>query len=319
MDDTLGAISNDLGGGLLGDDGLVNGGLVDGVFTTVGNALGTGGDMLGSGIGGGLVSDAVQTVGAIGDAGSIDGILNAAGDGTGALIDDALGTVAGNGTVGGVLDAIGGDLATGTVGGAGLLAGTLLAELQGDGALISGNALRGDNSSSSSLIEAGAGTDQSQGLINLDAASNRNTSESNHIIDTDVGPQTSSNGVTADLLGADRDSSGALVDGDVGQHQGPSLVDANVGTNADSFQFPSLDGSGLDSLVGEVGGIGDIPGVGDVPGVGGTDLLPISAGVDGNVLAQVDLTGDVSAGDNNIDDGTHIMVNTPLQGQGAII
>ena len=319
MDDTLGAISNDLGGGLLGDDGLVNGGLVDGVFTTVGNALGTGGDMLGSGIGGGLVSDAVQTVGAIGDAGSIDGILNAAGDGTGALIDDALGTVAGNGTVGGVLDAIGGDLATGTVGGAGLLAGTLLAELQGDGALISGNALRGDDSSSSSLIEAGAGTDQSQGLINLDAASNRNTSKST----------TSSTPMSARKRRAM--ASPPICSAPTGIRPAHWSTATSASTKdrrwsmpmsapmRNSFQFPSLDGSGLDSLVGEVGGIGDIPGVGDVPGVGGTDLLPISAGVDGNVLAQVDLTGDVSAGDNNIDDGTHIMVNTPLQGQGAII
>ena len=104
-----------------------------------------------------------------------------------------------------------------------------------------------------------------------------------------------------------------MVDGDVGQHQGPSLVDANVGTSADLFQFPSLDGAGLDLLVGEVGGIGGIP------GDGGTDLLPVSAGVDGNVLADIDLTGDVSAGDNSIDDGTHIMLNTPIQQQGAIL
>ena len=110
-----------------------------------------------------------------------------------------------------------------------------------------------------------------------------------------------------------RDSSGALIDGDIGQHDGPSLVDANVGTNADAFQFPSLDGAGLNSLVGEVGGIGDI---GAIPGSG--DLLPVSAGVDGQVLADIDLNGDVSAGDTNVDHGTHIMVDTPLQ-QGAIL
>jgi len=111
-----------------------------------------------------------------------------------------------------------------------------------------------------------------------------------------------------------------LIDGDVGQHQGPSLVDVNVGTNADSFHFPALNGSGLDSLVGEVGGIGDIAGgIGGITGDGGTHLLPLSAGVDGHVLANVDLTGDVGAGDNNIDHGTHVMLNTPLHGQGTLL
>jgi hypothetical protein len=109
------------------------------------------------------------------------------------------------------------------------------------------------------------------------------------------------------LLGAERDSSGALIDADVGQHEGPSLVDVNIGTNANAFQFPSLDGAGLDSLVGEVGDIGG------VPDDGGINLLPVTAGVDGQVLLELDLTGEVGAGDNELDHGTHVMINTPLQ------
>ncbi|MET0923162.1 MAG: hypothetical protein ABWY47_08500, partial [Xanthobacteraceae bacterium] len=163
------------------------------------------------------------------------------------------------------------------------------------------------------------GNDPSDGLINVDAASDRSTSESNHVVNTDIGPQTSGNGVNADLAGAERDSSGALIDGDVGQHEGPSLVDANVGTNADQFNFPSLDGAGLDSLVGEVGGIGDVGGIdlGGNPGNGGT-LLPISVGVDGQVLADVDLSGTASAGDTTVDQGTDVMLNTPLHGNALV-
>jgi hypothetical protein len=209
------------------------------------------------------------------------------------------------GMVGGLLDAVGGDVVNGAVGGSGLLAGTPLAGIQGDGALASTNAMRDDDSSSSSLLQVGAGTDPSAGLINIDAASNRDTSQSNHIVDTEIGPQTSGNGVGADVLGADRDSSGSLIDADAGQHDGPSLVSANIGTNADQFQFPSLDGGGLDSLIGEVGPIAGDPGGGD-----GLGLLPVTAGIDGEVLAEVDLTGDASAGDTDVDHGTHLMLNS---------
>src|SRR5262249_34483070 len=182
--------------------------------------------------------------------------------------------------------------------------------LQGDGALASSNVLRGDDSSPSSLIQVGAGTDQSQGPINIDAASNRDASESNHIIDTDVGPQTSGSGVSADLLGGNTGSSGALVDGDIGQHDGPSLVSVNAGTAADQFQFPALDGAGLDSLVGEVGAAP--PGTPDLGGISGGDLLPATAGVDGHALLDVGADGTLGAGDNHLaDGGTQIMLNTP--------
>ncbi len=106
------------------------------------------------------------------------------------------------------------------------------------------------------------------------------------MVDTNIGPDTSGNGVVADLLGAERDSSGSLIDADVGQHQGPSLATINAGTAADQFQFPALDGTGLDSLVGEIGPLPN-----DL--IGGGDLLPVSAGIDGHVLVDIGADGTV--------------------------
>jgi len=300
---------------------IVNG---HGLFDPLGGALGgtldgtLGGTGIGdvvSNLGNAVVSDLGQTAGAVTKGGGIDGVLGAVGSGAGNLVDGVLNAVdgaTGTGLIGSVLDGLGDNVVNGAVGGAGLLAGTPLAGLQGDGALVSSNILNGgDSSSPSSLIQVGAGTDQSSGLINVDAASNRDTSESNNMVDTNVGPQSSGNGVTADLLGANNDSSGALIDGDIGQHDGPSLVGVNAGTAADQFQFPALDGTGLDSLVGEVGQLPGNP-IGDV---GGGDLLPVSAGLDGHALLDVGTDGTLGLGDNSVNtDGTQIMVNTPLHG-----
>jgi hypothetical protein len=282
-------------------------------------------DLLGAGLGGGIndntiaalvntvVADTSQTVGNVAGAGSIDGILDSAGAGVGTIVDDVLGgvgNIANSGALGGLLDGIGGDIVSGGAGGGGLLAGTPLAGLAGDGALASANILRADDSSSSSSAQAGVGTDLTQSLLNVDAASERDTSESNHIVDTDVGPQTGGSGVQVDAAGAERDSSGALVDGDVGQHDGPSLVDANALTAADSFSIPSLDGAGLDSLVGEIGQPGSGPIGGD------TNVLPLTVGVDGHALIDLGADGSVDAGDIQVvDSGTNIMINSPLHNQ----
>jgi hypothetical protein len=343
--DSLGATVGNIGGDGLGNlitdlgqtvSAIGSSTPIDQLFDTVGNGLNLGdvphlGDPadlgqivggldvgnLGETVGGLDVGNLGGTVGAIGS-GNIDGILNAVGADAGNIVDGLLDTVAGDGSVvGNLLNTLGSDVVNGAVDGTGLLDGTPLEGLQGDGGLLSGNIMRGDDSSSSSSAQVGVGNDPSDGLINLDAASDRSTSESNHVVNTDVGPQTSGNGINADVAGADRDSSGALIDGDVGQHEGPSLVDANVGTNADQFNFPSLDGAGLDSLVGEVGGIGDVGGIGGNPGNGGS-LMPISVGVDGQVLADVDLSGSASAGDTTVDQGTDVMLNTPLHGNALV-
>jgi hypothetical protein len=57
---------------------------------------------------------------------------------------------------------------------------------------LSGNLLRADDSSPSSLVQIGAGTDSSHGLIEVTAAGNRDQAESGHIVDTNVGPDNSS-------------------------------------------------------------------------------------------------------------------------------
>jgi hypothetical protein len=308
--DTVNQVVSGIGsGGPLND--ILNSDLLGSITDQLNDLLdgGIGGDGLG-GLVETVVADASQTVGAVAGGGSADGILDAVGSGIGTLVDDVIdgvGGVVGGGAAGGILDGLGGDILTGSTGGAGLLSGTPLEGLQGDGALLSANTLRADDSSSSNTAQAGVGTDLTQSLLNVDAASDRSTSESNHIVDTDFGPQASGSGVSADLAGADQDSSGALVDVDIGQHQGPSLVDINAGTSADSFQIPLLDGAGLDSLVGEVGDIAGDP-------IGGGDLLPVSAGVDGQVLLDTEAVGTIDAGDNHVEDGTHLMVNTPLQG-----
>ena len=153
---------------------------------------------LGQTVGGLDVGNLGGTVGAIGS-GNIDGILNAVGADAGNLVDGLLDTVAGDGSVvGNLLNTLGPDVLNGAVGGTGLLDGTPLEGLQGDGGLLSGNIMRDDDSSSSSTAQVGVGNDPSDGLINVDAASDRSTSESNHVINTDVGPQTSGNGINAD-------------------------------------------------------------------------------------------------------------------------
>ena len=294
--------------------GLIDGigsGLGNGIVNGVGGTLGTNGIVdTASGLVNNVVSDVSQTAGAIGNGGSLDGILNGVSAGAGNLVDDVLGAVdgaTGNGIVGGIIDGLGDTLVSGTLGGTGLLSGTALDGIEGDGALLGAGLLHADDSSPSNLIEVQGGTDTSHGLINLNAAADRSESESNHLVDTNIGPDSSGNGIVADLLGAERDSSGSLIDADVGQHQGPSLVTINAGTAADQFQFPALDGTGLDSLVGEIGPLPDDP-------VGGGDLLPVSVGVDGHVLIDIGADGVVDSGDTHIGDGTQIMVNTPLHG-----
>jgi hypothetical protein len=207
------------------------------------------------------------------------------------------------------VNGIGDDVATGSVGGGELLSGTPLEGIQGDGALISANLLRADDSSPASLAQAGVGTDQSQGLIDLTAAGNHNEPASGNLVDSNVGPSSSGSSIDADLLGAGPDASDSLVDADAGQTQGPSLVTVNAANNADQFQFPALDGTGTDSLVGELGELPDDP----IGSVGG-DLLPVSATVDGEVLADIAAAGTLDAGDSQINEGVHVTLNTPLQG-----
>jgi hypothetical protein len=207
-----------------------------------------------------------------------------------------------------VVDGLGDNVLTGAVGGGGLLAGTPVDGLQGDGALVSSSLLGGDDSSSpSSLIELGAGTDQSQGLVNVDAASDRGGSGSNDLVDTNIGPNSSDNGVNANLLGSSQDS-GALLDADAGQTQQAPLATVDAGTNADQFQFPALAGTGVDSLVGETGQLaGDV-----VTADTGDGLLPLSAQADDTAIA--DISGPDGVLSSPTDDGTHVAVNTPLQG-----
>jgi hypothetical protein len=290
--------------------GLVGGTPLQDVFNSTGllngQNLGAVGDLADT-----AVSGATQAVDAIANDGSVSDLLNGAGSDIGSLANSALNDLAGatgSGLVGSVVNGIGGDLATGTLGGAGLLSGTPLAGIQGDGALISGNLLRANDSSSPSLTQAGAGTDQSQGLIDLTAAGDHNAPASNNLIDSNMGPNSSDSDVNASLLGATPDSSGALVNADAGQTQGYLLATVNAANNADQFQFPALDGIGTDALVGEVG---QLPG--DPLGSVGGDALPASATADGNVLADIGATGTLDAGENQLaNDGTHVTVDTPL-------
>src|SRR5262249_43328157 len=113
---------------------------------TPGNLLGTPGNLLGglgAGVGGGglndngvaalantLVGDASHTLAAVGNGGTVDGILNDVGSGAGTIVDDLLNgvsNIAGSGPLGSVLNGLGGDVVNGAVGGGGLLAGTPLA------------------------------------------------------------------------------------------------------------------------------------------------------------------------------------------------
>jgi hypothetical protein len=295
---TLGSIGSGGPLNVLNGNGLLDGLGVNGITDPVANLVN------------GVVADAGQTVGALGNGGSLDNVLNATSQGTGSLLDDVLntaGSATGSGIVGGVVDGLGNDVVDGTVGGAGLLNGTPLAGLQGDGALISTNLLRGDDSSSESLLQLGAGTDQSKGLIDVSAAGSHDAPGSNNIIDANAGPSTSGNGANASLLGANPDSTAGLVNLDAGEHEGPTLATIDAGTNADQFSFPALDGTGADALVGEVGQIAGNP-TGDIGG----QLLPASVAVDGNAIADVGATG--TLGDTTVSDGTHIDLNTPLHG-----
>jgi hypothetical protein len=279
--------------------------VLDGTGLLSGQNLGAVGDLV-SNVADTAVSGATQAVDTVTNGGSVSDLLNGVGSDVGTLADSALNDLAGatgSGLVGSIVDGIGGDLATGTLGGAGLLSGTPLAGAQGDGALISGNLLRADDSSSSSLAQAGAGTDQSQALIDVTAAGDHNTAASSNLIDTNAGPSSSGSDVNANLLGASSDSSGALVNADAGQTQGSSLATVNAANNADQFQFPALNGTGTDALVGEVGQLAGDP----VGGSVGGDVLPVTATADGNELADI---GTTDAGAN---DGTHVTVDTPLQ------
>jgi hypothetical protein len=296
---TLGSIGSSGPLNILNGNGLLDGLGVNGITDPVANLVN------------GVVADAGQTVGALGNGGSLDNVLNATSQGTGSVIDDVLntaGSATGSGVIGGVVDGLGNNVVDGAVGGAGLLNGTPLAGLQGDGALLSTNLLRGDDSSSESLVQLGAGTDQSKGLIDVSAAGSHDAPGSNNIIDANAGPSTSGNGANASLLGANPDSTAGLVNLDAGQHQGPTLATVDAGTNADQFSFPALNGTGADALVGEVGQIAGSPTGGDI----GSQVLPASVSVDGHALADVGATG--TLGDTTVNDGTHIDLNTPLHG-----
>lgn len=254
----------------------------------------------------------IPAVGGIENGGNVNGVLDGVGGETGSLVDGGLNTVGqatGTGTVGGVADGLGNDLVNGTVGGAGLLAGTPLAGTQGDGALVNGDALHADTSSSSSLVQVDAGTDQSQGLLGVTAAGNHNPPASNDLIDTNTGPNTPGNGATADVLGASPETPSPTVDADAGQHAGDTLVTMNAANNADQFQFPALNGAGADSLVGETGQLSGIS-AGDSAG---GDVLPLTVQADDVVLSDIG-GGALEPGANPANEGTQVVVHTPLQG-----
>jgi hypothetical protein len=299
---TVGAVGSGSPLSILNGNGLLDGLGVNGITDPAANLVN------------GVVADAGQTVGALTNGGNLGDVLGAVSQGTGSLVDDVLnaaGSATGSGIVGGVVDGLGDNVLNGAVGGAGLLKDTPLDGLQGDGALISSNLLRGDDSSSASLLQVGAGTDQSKGLIDVSAAGSHDAPGSNNIIDANAGPSTSSNGADASLLGANPDSTASLINLDAGQHQGPTLATVDAGTNADQFSFPALNGTGADSLVGQVGqDVGQIAGspTGDIGGA----VLPASVAVDGNALADIGATG--TLGDTTVSDGTHIDLNTPLHG-----
>jgi hypothetical protein len=269
----------------------------------------------------GAVDQTVAAVGTVANGGSPTGVLDAVGSAAGTLVDSALNDVnsaTGGGTVGDIVDGLGHDIVTGTVGGGGLLAGTPLAGVNGDGALVSGNLLRADDSSSSSLLQAGAGTDSSHGLLEVTASGNRDQAESGHIVDTNVGPDDSSgNGVTADLLGANPGGANPTLDADAGQHAGASLVTVNAGNTADQIQIPAIGGI-------EDGG--NVNGVLD--GVGHDTGSLVDAGL--NTVDQA--TGSGTVGDvvdglgNDLVNGTvggaGLLTGTPLdgvQGGGALV
>lgn len=254
----------------------------------------------------------IPAVGGIENGGNVNGVLDGVGGETGSLVDGGLNTVGqatGTGTVGGVADVLGNDLVDGTVGGAGLLAGTPLAGTQGDGALVNGDALHADTSSSSSLVQVDAGTDQSQGLLGVTAAGNHNPPASNDLIDTNTGPNTPGNGATADVLGASPETPSPTVDADAGQHAGDPLVTMNAANNADQFQFPALNGAGADSLVGETGQLSGIS-AGDSAG---GDVLPLTVQADDVVLSDIG-GGALEPGANPANEGTQVVVHAPLQG-----
>lgn len=297
-------------GGLLGGDG---GGLVDGVGLTgvtglvqdtVSSIGGIGGNNGIPDVGNVLTSVVDPLLGGDGNV-SLDGLLDAVGDTAGGLVDGVLEAVTGDGSpLGGVLDTLGGDILGGTVGGSGLLAGTPLEGLTGDGAAVSTGVMHGDDPGASGLLQLVAGNDPSSGLLNIDAASEDGVSESGQIVALQAGPQTSGSGLEADLLGAERDSSGSLADVGIGQHDGPSVVDINALTAADSFEFPALNGTGLDSLVGAIG----VP----VPG-GGDGVLPVSIGLDGDAVIDIGADGLIDlASQQQIESGTDVMLNTPF-------
>jgi hypothetical protein len=254
----------------------------------------------------------IPAIGGIENGGNVNDVLDGAGSGTGALVDsglNALGQTTGSGAVGNVVDGLGNDLVNGTVGGAGLLTGTPLDGIQGAGALVNGDVLHADTSSPSSLAQADVGTDQSQGLLDLTAAGDHNPPASNDLIDTNTGPNTPGNGITAALLGASPDTPSPTVDADAGQHAGSPLVTTNAANNADQFQFPALNGAGTDSLVGETG---QLPGLAVGDAAGG-DVLPLTVQADSLVLSDIG-GGMLEPGANPSPEGTHLVAHTPLQG-----
>jgi hypothetical protein len=134
-------------------------------------------------------------------------------------------------------------------------------------------------------------------------------SASNDPIDTNTGPNTPGNGATADVLGASPETPSPTVDADAGQHAGDPLVTMNAANNADQFQFPALNGAGADSLVGETSQLSGIS-AGDSAG---GDVLPLTVQADDVVLSDIG-GGALEPGANPANEGTQVVVHTPLQG-----
>ena len=133
-------------GGSLGGDGLGGNGL-DGVLGAT-NAITPVVSNLGDSASNQIdpvVSAAGQAVDTVAAGGSVGDVLNGAGNDAGALIDalrSDIDSATSNGIVVNVVDGLGDNVVTGAVGGGGLLAGTPLDGLQGDGALVSSNLSR---------------------------------------------------------------------------------------------------------------------------------------------------------------------------------
>ena len=254
-----------------------------------------------------VVSAAGHAVDTVAGGGGIGDVLNGAGNDVGNLVDAVRGdidSVTSNGVVGNVVDGLGDSVLNGAVGGGGLLADTPLDWTAGRWCAgeqqpapgrqllaVEPHSARCRHRSIAGPVERGRGQRCAV------------ASGSNDLVDTNIGPSSSDNGVNANLLGASQDS-GALIDADAGHTQQASPITVDAATNADQFQFPALAGTGADSLVGETG---QLPG--DLVTVDTRRWLAAAVG-EAERTALADISGPDGVLDSPTGDGTHIAVNT---------